>query len=101
MQIPLSKPFWGREEEQAVTAALRTTTGTGDGLFGQKMSKMIGSMCRSKFVYPVTSGTHGLELAMMTLGDLPRVNQQRIRGYHDDRPKNIETYIPSFVIYHS
>ena len=68
MKIPLNKPYWGKEEERAVARAVRTTIGTGDGpnsaLMAQKLAKLLGA----RFVFPVTSCTHAMDLAIATLG---------------------------------
>lgn len=68
MYIPLTKPYWGKEEEKAVIAALRTGMGTGDGPYSRKLSKKLKELTGSKYAYPVTSCTHGLELGLAALG---------------------------------
>lgn len=68
MKIPLSKPYWGKEEERAVLSALKNTSGAGDGPWSKKLSESLKLLTGSKYVYPVTSCTAGLELAMSVLG---------------------------------
>lgn len=67
MRIPLTKPYWGKSEEQAAVAALRTGNGAGDGSFSRKFVTQMQKLTGAKYVFPVTSGTHGLELAMAAL----------------------------------
>lgn len=67
MKIPLTKPYWDRREEQAVTQALRNSSGSGDGRYSKKLSEELRKITGSKFIFPVTSCTHGLELAMSVL----------------------------------
>jgi dTDP-4-amino-4,6-dideoxygalactose transaminase len=68
MKIPLTKPYWGKEEEKAVIQALRTTSGSGDGTYSAKIVARFKEMLGVSYVYPVTSCTHGLELAVAALG---------------------------------
>lgn len=68
MKIPLTKPYWDRREERSVIDALRNSNGTGDGKFSKKLTQELKKITRGKFVFPVTSCTHGLELAMLALG---------------------------------
>lgn len=72
MYIPLTKPFWGKKEEKAVINALRLTNGAGDGPFSKKLVGKLQRLTRSRFVLPVTSCTHGLELAMVALKETKR-----------------------------
>lgn len=68
MNIPLSRPYWGKEEIKSVTKSIKITLGTGDGpntkLLIEKLQKILGV----SFVLPVTSGTHGLEMILACLG---------------------------------
>lgn len=61
--IPLSKPFWGREEEKAAISALRSGSGIGDLAFGEILSKEMAQKIGVKYVLPTASGTAALELA--------------------------------------
>lgn len=61
--IPLHKPFWGREEERAAIAAMRSGTGIGDLSFSEALAREISEKISSKFVLPTGSGTAALELA--------------------------------------
>lgn len=72
MNIPLTKPYWGKKEEQAVINALRTSSGTGDGPFSRRLVQTIKQLTKSHYVFPVPSATHGLELAMQSLKALGR-----------------------------
>ncbi len=67
MYIPLTKPFWGPKEEQAVIRALRTSSGVGGGPYNRKLAGMLQKLTGSRYAFPVTSCTHGLELAMAVL----------------------------------
>lgn len=68
MRIPLNKPYWGKEEEQAVARAVQTTLGTGDGPNSALMVQKLAKLLHAKFVFPVTSCTHAMDLAIATLG---------------------------------
>lgn len=72
MKILLTKPYWGKEEEKAVVDALKRGMGTGDGPWSRKLSEELKELTGSKYAYPVTSCTHGLELAMAALGIGPK-----------------------------
>lgn len=67
MKIPLTKPFWTKKEENAATHALRHSTGVGDGLYSKKLVQKLQKLTGARYVFPVTSCTHGLELAMAAL----------------------------------
>lgn len=71
MFIPLTKPYWGKREEKAVVEAIRSFHGSGDGPFTTKLIKKLSELTGSRYVLPVTSCTHGLELAMIALGVKP------------------------------
>jgi dTDP-4-amino-4,6-dideoxygalactose transaminase len=68
MKVPLNKPYWGKEEEHAVTRAVRTTMGTGDGPNSDLMARKLAKLLHAKYVFPVTSCTHAMDLAIATLG---------------------------------
>lgn len=72
MKIPLTKPYWGKDEERAVVKALRNTHGAGDGPFTKKLVTELQKLTGSRFVIPVTSCTHGLELALIALRESGR-----------------------------
>ena len=65
--IPLHKTFWGKEEEKAAVAALRSGTGVGDLTFSEALSRELGSIIDTKYVLPTASGTAALELACAVL----------------------------------
>lgn len=73
MYIPLTKPAWGRLEEKSAIAALRHSNGAGDGDYGRKLVAQLKKLTGARFVFPVTSGTHGLELAMAALSARGRI----------------------------
>jgi len=68
MQIPLHRPFWGKKEEKAVVEAIRTTSGVGDGPYGLRLREKLKKLTGARFVLPVTSCTHGMEMAIAALG---------------------------------
>ena len=61
--IPLHKPFWGKEEENAAITAMRSGTGIGDLEFSEKLANEIKKITSSKYVLPTGSGTAALELS--------------------------------------
>lgn len=61
--IPLSKPFWGKDEEHAAVAAMRSGTGIGDLGYGEKLSDELCRRLHIKYALPTGSGTAALELA--------------------------------------
>lgn len=63
INIPLHKPFWGKEEEQAAITAMRSGTGVGDLDFSEKLSKEIKKRFKVEYALPTSSGTAALELA--------------------------------------
>jgi len=65
--IPLHKTFWGREEERAAIAALRSGTGVGDLAFSEALAKEISNKLDIPYVLPTGSGTAALELACALL----------------------------------
>lgn len=65
--IPLHKPFWGREEEKAAIAAMRSGTGIGDLSFSAKLAEAITRKLAVRYVLPTGSGTAALELACACL----------------------------------
>ncbi len=65
MNISFTKPFWGKEEERAVVQAIRDRHASGDGPNSKELILRLQKLTGAKFVFPVTSCTHGLELAML------------------------------------
>ncbi|OGE35404.1 hypothetical protein A3E66_00220 [Candidatus Daviesbacteria bacterium RIFCSPHIGHO2_12_FULL_37_16] len=65
--IPLHKTFWGREEEKAAIAAMRSGTGVGDLAFSEALAKEISKKLDVSYVLPTGSGTAALELACALL----------------------------------
>ena len=65
--IPLHKTFWGKEEERAAIAALRSGTGVGDLAFSEALAKEISKNLDVSYVLPTGSGTAALELACALL----------------------------------
>ncbi len=68
MKIPLTKPYWGAKEERAAIQALRNSTGVEGGSYSKKLAISLQKLTGSTYAFPVTSCTHGLELAMAALG---------------------------------
>lgn len=65
--IPLHKPFWGKEEEKAAIAAMRSGTGVGDLSFSEKLAQTISQTINCDYALPTGSGTAALELACAVL----------------------------------
>lgn len=65
--IPLHKTFWGREEEKAAIAAMRSGTGVGDLAFSEALAKEISKKLDVSYVLPTGSGTAALELTCALL----------------------------------
>lgn len=65
--VPLHKPFWGKEEEKAAIAAMRSGTGVGDLSFSEDLSKLIKKNLGVSYALPTGSGTAALELACACL----------------------------------
>lgn len=61
--IPLHKTYWGKEEERAAIAAMRSGTGVGDLKFSEKLSNYLKKYLNIKYALPTGSGTAALELA--------------------------------------
>ncbi|MCL4360226.1 aminotransferase class I/II-fold pyridoxal phosphate-dependent enzyme [Patescibacteria group bacterium] len=68
MYIPLTKPYWGKAEERAAVEALRHSSGAGDGSYTKQLAGKLTKLTGMRYAIPVTSCTHGLELAMAALG---------------------------------
>jgi len=67
MHIPFTQPYWDKRELRAVENALQTTLGTGDGPWSKKVVEQMQKLLNVRYVYPVTSCTHGLEMALSAL----------------------------------
>lgn len=67
-KIPLTKPYWGSLEQKTVLSALKNSTGVGDGPWSKKLVSLLKEITGAKYIFPVTSCTAGLELAMAALG---------------------------------
>src|SRR3989344_7032902 len=65
--IPLHKPFWGREEERAAIAAMRSGTGICDLSYSEALSEEIKRRLGCDFALPTGSGTAALELACASI----------------------------------
>ena len=65
--IPLHKPFWGKEEEKAAVAAMRSGTGIGDLNYSELLSRELSKLIGARYVLPTGSGTASLELACASL----------------------------------
>lgn len=69
LTIPLHKPYWGREEEKAVIAAMRGGTGVGDLGYSKQLADKISKILGIKYALPTGSGTAALELACAAILD--------------------------------
>src|SRR3972149_318380 len=65
--IPLHKTYWGKEEERAAIAALRSGTGVGDLAFSEALTRELSRKLNVPYVLPTGSGTAALELACALL----------------------------------
>jgi dTDP-4-amino-4,6-dideoxygalactose transaminase len=65
--IPLNKPYWGKKEQKIVLQALEKSIGSGDGPYNLKLVESLMKLTHAKYAIPVTSCTHGLELALRAL----------------------------------
>lgn len=74
MHIPLTKPYWGKREERAAVRAIRTSSGVGDGPYTKKLIRELQKLTGVKYIFPVTSCTHGLELVMQALVHESKLN---------------------------
>ncbi|MFC1647264.1 dTDP-4-amino-4,6-dideoxygalactose transaminase [Patescibacteria group bacterium] len=68
MNIPLTKPYWGKKEERAAVEALKSSNGTGSGPYNHKLAKKLSKLTKAKFAISTTSCSHGMELAVSALG---------------------------------
>lgn len=71
LPIPLHQPFWGKREEKALVNAISHGQGVGDGPYSQKLRQKLKKLTGAKFVWPVTSCTHAMEMAVACLGVKP------------------------------
>ncbi len=67
MKIPLTKPYWGKAEQKAAARAIGEYAGSGDGKYTRKLIEAFKKMTGAAYVLPITSCTHGLELAMRAM----------------------------------
>ncbi len=65
--IPFSLPWYDEREVEAVRVALATQT-CGDGPAGRRVEARLASLLGARRVLLTTSGTHALELALLSLG---------------------------------
>jgi len=82
MNIPLTKPYWGKEEITLVAKSIKTTMGTGDGPSTKILIQQLQDVLRVPYILPVTSCTHGMEMILSCLSLT-----------HDD-----EVIVPSFTM---
>ncbi len=68
MNIPLIKPYIGKEEINAVIKVLESGKISGDREFGKLVEAEIRRICGSRYSLFLTSCTHALELSLMILG---------------------------------
>lgn len=86
MNIPLTKPYWGKHEEKAVVRALRETNGVGDGKNTAILLSMLKKTTGAAWACAVPSCTHGMELAMAGFAATGRLNPGE------------EVIVPSFTL---
>ena len=65
--IAFSRPWYDEREQAAVREALATQA-SGDGPAGHRVEARLAALLGARRVLLVTSGTHALELALLTLG---------------------------------
>lgn len=65
--IPLSKPYMGEEEIRAASKSILSGNIKGQGEVGIKLQDFMKDLFNIKSAILTTSGTHALELALMTL----------------------------------
>ena len=82
MKIPLTKPYWGKAEQKAAAGAVAEFAGSGDGKYTRKLTTALQKLTGATYVLPITSCTHGLELAMVAM----------------DLKKGDEVIVPSFTM---
>ncbi len=68
MKIPLHKPYWDKREESVTTKALRSGLGIGDGPRSKEVALKLKKLLSVKHVFPVTSCTSAMDLAIACLG---------------------------------
>ena len=68
MKIPLHRPYWGKQAEQAVIRAMRNGSGTADGPETATLREQLKKVTGAKYAIPVTSCTHAMEAAVAVLG---------------------------------
>lgn len=71
MNIPFHKPLYDRQDEEALSASLRSGKIVGDGEQTRHASDLLAQLLGVNHVLLTTSCTHALELAMMTLALKP------------------------------
>lgn len=69
--IPLNKPWIIDSDIKWAIKALRKGDLNGEGSYSQLLSAKLCDLLKTRFVLPVSSGTHALELAVMALGLKP------------------------------
>ncbi len=68
MNIPLNKPFFGKEEAKMAALAIKSGKAAGDNQFGNLLKKVLQKKLKVKYALPTPSCTAALELAIMSLG---------------------------------
>lgn len=69
--IPLNKPWITERDIEWAVKALRKGDLNGEGYYSQLLSARLCDLLKTRFVLPVSSGTHALELVVMALGIKP------------------------------
>jgi len=70
-QIKFNIPYIGKQEAASAARAIRSMKIVGNGVFGQRCESMLKKMVNVKHALLTTSGTHALELALMSIGIQP------------------------------
>src|SRR5438445_8257263 len=71
MKIPLHRPAYDRQDEQALITSLRSGKIVGDGENTRRASEKLAAALKVPHVLLTPSCTHALELAMLVLGLQP------------------------------
>ncbi|MFA6530338.1 MAG: DegT/DnrJ/EryC1/StrS aminotransferase family protein, partial [Candidatus Micrarchaeia archaeon] len=69
--IPISKPVLGKEEEDKILEAVKSTWISSKGPFLDSFSKSFSEFCGTKYASTVCNGTAALHLALLALGIKP------------------------------
>lgn len=68
MQIPLNKPYLGREEIANAVKVIKSRMLYGNGEIGRELEDFMSKLFKVKYVFLTTSCTHAIEMALMMWG---------------------------------